>query len=608
MKYGLLLATGKLGWESTLEVAAGLRRRLRDRMATCNLDVVNHNGATALFRFMYTEHGCDVPTLHDGGSHVQYREVATALWERLRQRQTGRPCGRHAGALAGWPMSVKLTERRAVWCSLVRALPLVEEWPSSRGGDPFPTPLMGRFYELMVWRLGHQVGPFVWPQATGGPKPLVSDLLPGPMVPIQSGSRAPWRNSLLPEAAAPRARVCVTLTRQQRFDQALMHAAHGVARCATIACQGLQEQRNEPLSEDSLVAAYTLGRHFAKNMRVPMEDCSELLMRCSPFSPEVPHNHLGGLHAVVRVVYNAWRDDGGLEMLNESVALLEEAGVYLAYTQHLSPQGHPGGDPNDSTSSTIAQGHGAPVLAAQDHPSSESANPTLSSSTQGHGPPPGARSMGSHGMLPRGRGLSLQGPPRGAVTNSTASVAVQGHGAPDHRPQDCPTCESPCIASMVNPTGVLTPQSPAPPAVVDAAYLTPAATDGEAASCLEDSPVPLAQWPKEPVAVDFSPCSTNTVATVRACSLSSSDSVTAQVEYPTCLEHSPVRRKCPWITPPSNAGVAPPLKSAKVKQGTKKGPVDCDAPLGTVQRKPIKANQTWDLPTIGFLKLRLLPD
>ena len=75
------------------------------------------------------------------------------------------------------------------------------------------------------------------------------------------------------------------------------------------------------------MAAYTLGRHFAHSMRVPMQDCGDLLMRCNPFSPEVPDNHLGRLHAAVRVVDNAWRDDGGLAMLNELVALMEEAGV-----------------------------------------------------------------------------------------------------------------------------------------------------------------------------------------------------------------------------------------------------------------------------------------
>ena len=36
--------------------------------------------------------------------------------------------------------------------------------------------------------------------------------------------------------------------------------------------------------------------------------------------------------------------------------------------------------------------------------------------------------------------------------------------------------------------------------------------------------------------------------------------------------------------------------------------MDCAAPLATVQRKPIKANVNRDRPTIGSLKLRLLPD
>ena len=110
------------------------------------------------------------------------------------------------------------------------------------------------------------------------------------------------------------------------------------------------------MSEDSLVAAYTLGRHFANVMRVPMQDCSELLMRCSPFSPEVPDSHPGRLHAAVREVDNAWRDDGGLQMLQQLVEEMEEAGVRPAYTEPFSPEGHPRGDPNDSTSSAVAQG------------------------------------------------------------------------------------------------------------------------------------------------------------------------------------------------------------------------------------------------------------
>ena len=96
MKYGLLLATGQLGWESTPEVAVDLWRPLRNCMATCDLDVVNHNGARALCLFMYTEYGFAIPTVHDGGNHVHYREVATALWNRLRLRQIGHFGGRQA--------------------------------------------------------------------------------------------------------------------------------------------------------------------------------------------------------------------------------------------------------------------------------------------------------------------------------------------------------------------------------------------------------------------------------------------------------------------------------------------------------------------------------
>ena len=149
-------------------------------------------------------------------------------------------------------------DHMTVWCSLLLALPLADEWPFWTGGDPYPTPLMWHFYEGKVRRLGVQLHPFVWPQATGWLKPVMSDLLPPPTMPVESSRSAPRRKSLLPEAAAPPAHVQpvphvhFALTRQQRFDQALMQAAHGVARCLTVACQGLQEQRNEALSEDSL--------------------------------------------------------------------------------------------------------------------------------------------------------------------------------------------------------------------------------------------------------------------------------------------------------------------------------------------------------------------
>ena len=68
-----------------------------------------------------------------------------------------------------------------------------------------------------------------------------------------------------------------------------------------------------------------------------------------------------------------------------------------------------------------------------------------------------------------------------------------------------------------------------------------------------------------------------------------------------------MRRKRPGIPPPSNAGATPPRKCAKIEPGRKTGPMDCDAPLATMQRQPFKVNQNGDLPTNTFLKLRLLP-
>ena len=40
-KARLMLAAGQLGWEATLKVVATFLRRLRDRMATCDSNVVH---------------------------------------------------------------------------------------------------------------------------------------------------------------------------------------------------------------------------------------------------------------------------------------------------------------------------------------------------------------------------------------------------------------------------------------------------------------------------------------------------------------------------------------------------------------------------------------
>ena len=94
-----------------------------------------------------------------------------------------------------------------------------------------------------------------------------------------------------------------------------MQVCHGSARCVRIAMQGLGEQPREPLSEDSLVAAYTMGRHFAESMRIPMQENSDVILRCTPFSPEIPRNHLGYLPGGVRVVNSVWTDDAGEEAM-----------------------------------------------------------------------------------------------------------------------------------------------------------------------------------------------------------------------------------------------------------------------------------------------------
>ena len=56
------------------------------------------------------------------------------------------------------------------------------------------------------------------------------------------------------------------------------------------------------------MAAYTLGRHLANSMRVPMQDCNALLLRCSPFSLEVPDSHPGRLLRP----YGLWTTRGGM--------------------------------------------------------------------------------------------------------------------------------------------------------------------------------------------------------------------------------------------------------------------------------------------------------
>ena len=106
--------------------------------------------------------------------------------------------------------------------------------------------------------------------------------------------------------------------------------------------------------------------------------------------------------------------------------------------------------------------------------------------------------------------------------------------------------------------------------------------------------------------MDCSPYSTGTVATVQACSQSSSDSESTPVEHPSSLERSPRSRKRPGVTPPSNGAA---VKRGKKEQGTETAPIDHDAiALDDVDQQPNKAEGGIVVPTVRSLKLRILPD
>ena len=173
LNYGLVLASGQLGWEATPEVAATFSKRWRHYIATCDLIMVHEDDAKELCRFMYTEYGFVEPIMYDGSPRVNCRETTSAPWDGVQQREVG-ACGGCLVALGGWPSIVTATEMRRVWCSLAHALPLVEEWPF--WGTQYPTPTMGYFYDSKAGKICVQLFPYVWPRSAGGPNPLVSDI------------------------------------------------------------------------------------------------------------------------------------------------------------------------------------------------------------------------------------------------------------------------------------------------------------------------------------------------------------------------------------------------------------------------------------------------
>ena len=103
---------------------------------------------------MYSQEGSPKCTGEDGGAVVEYRTVASNLWERMRQYE--QDCGKvgsRRGAIAGHPISVSKLAWMEAWNDIVYALPLVDSWPLWRGETKYPTPAVEKMYVTGVRRL-----------------------------------------------------------------------------------------------------------------------------------------------------------------------------------------------------------------------------------------------------------------------------------------------------------------------------------------------------------------------------------------------------------------------------------------------------------------------
>ena len=186
-------------------------------------------------------------------------------------------------------------------------------------------------------------------------------------------------------------------------------------------------------------------------------------------------------------------------MLQVLVGEMEAAGVQPAYTQRLSPGGHPRGDPSDSTSSAVAQGVGAAVsmeemeaagvqrpytqpLSQEGHPRGDPSDSTSSAVAEEVGAAVLMEEMEAAGVQrPYTQRLSPEGHPRGDPSDSTSCAVAQEGGSAVLMARDpsgdefvTPTSSSlaqgrgpPAGAHRVDsPSEVLSPPAPPPPQVV----------------------------------------------------------------------------------------------------------------------------------------------
>ena len=147
MKIGFRLALGQAGWHAPPEQEAIYYRRLAWHMATCAFDPIHTHGLAALCRLMYSQEGSPKCTREDGGAVVEYRAVASKLWERIKRYEP--ECGKvgsRQGAIAGHPMSVCKLAWMEAWNDIVYAMPLLDSCPFWRGETKYPTPAVEKMY------------------------------------------------------------------------------------------------------------------------------------------------------------------------------------------------------------------------------------------------------------------------------------------------------------------------------------------------------------------------------------------------------------------------------------------------------------------------------
>ena len=140
------------------------------------LDVVNRGNMAVLCRHMYTEYGTPRTTCEDGHPIFNYHETTSTLWHRMKAPQVSIGAG-HLGALQGWPCGLKQSEMEGVWCLLVCALQVLDEWPFLTRNTQYPDLIGERFCCSWMKKFRVAPSPYAWLQGRRGPRPRVSDLL-----------------------------------------------------------------------------------------------------------------------------------------------------------------------------------------------------------------------------------------------------------------------------------------------------------------------------------------------------------------------------------------------------------------------------------------------